>query len=176
MSHFGSGVEQALHCLLFLIGREGGDVPSARDLAEFQGVSVSFVAKLFTKLEKSGIVTSAGGVRGGYRLARPAPEITVLEVVDAIEGPKPLFQCRNIRKDCVLFGEAPPKWATRGVCAIHGVMIEAERRMRESLAGVTLTDIAVQAGDTIPGAFIAAAESWFEARQAGRGAPPRKSR
>ncbi len=39
MSHFGSGVEQALHCLLFLVDREGKGVPSARDLAEFQGVS-----------------------------------------------------------------------------------------------------------------------------------------
>ena len=43
MSLFGSGVEQALHCLLFLVDREGGGVPSARDLAEFQGVSTSYV-------------------------------------------------------------------------------------------------------------------------------------
>ncbi len=54
MSHFGNGVEQALHCLLFLVDREGGGVPSARDLAEFQGLSTSYVDKLFTALERLG--------------------------------------------------------------------------------------------------------------------------
>lgn len=174
MSHFGSGVEQALHCLLFLVDREGGGLPSARDLAEFQGVSPSFVAKLFTKLEKSGIVKSGEGVRGGFCLARPASDISVLDVVDVIEGAKPLFRCRDIRKDCVLFSDDPPKWATRGVCAIHGVMIEAERKMRETLAGVSLNDIARQSSEKMPSAFLAAAGTWFESRQTERGAVPRK--
>ncbi len=176
MSHFGSAVEQALHCLLFLVDRGDGGVPSARDLAEFQGVSASFVAKHFTKLEKPGIVESGEGVRGGFRLARPASEISVLEVVDAIEGEKPLFRCRDIRRDCVLFDDDPPKWATRGVCAIHGVMIEAERKMRETLAGVSLNDLAERSNKKIPNAFLASAGSWFEARQVERGAVPRKQK
>ena len=174
MSHFGSAVEQALHCLLFLVDGKAGAVPSARDLAEFQGVSVSFVAKLFTTLEKAGIVKSEEGVRGGFRLGRPASEISVLEVVDAIEGAKPLFRCREIRKDCVLFNDDPPRWATRGVCAIHGVMLEAERKMRETLAGASLNDLAERSNAKIPNAFLAAAGSWFETRQVGRGATPRK--
>jgi len=175
MSHFGSGVEQALHCLLHLVDREQGDLPSARDLAAFQGVSASFVAKHFTKLEKSGIVKSEEGVRGGFRLARPASEISVLEVVDAIEGVKPLFKCREIRQDCVLYGAEPPTWATRGVCAIHGVMIEAERAMRLSLAAVSLEDIAGQFRPKVPKKFVAAAATWFQARQAERGAGPGNS-
>ncbi len=174
MSHFGSGVEQALHCLLFLVDREDGGVPSARDLAEFQGVSVSFVAKHFTKLEKAGIVKSEEGVRGGFRLTRPASEISVLEVIDAIEGAKPLFRCREVRKDCVLFNDAPPKWATRGVCAIHGVMIEAERKMRETLAGVSLNDLAERASTKMPNTFRADAEILFEASQVDRGAVPER--
>ena len=172
MSHFGSGVEQALHCLLFLVDREGGGVPSARDLAEFQGVSTSYVAKLFTALEKAGIVKSEEGVRGGFRLARPATEISVLEVVDVIEGEKPLFRCREVRRDFILFGDDPPKWATRGVCAIHGVMIEAERSMRETLAGVSLNDLAERSSTKMPNTFRADAENWFEARQVERGAAP----
>ena len=172
MSHFGSGVEQALHCLLFLVDREDGDVPSARDLAEFQGVSTSFVAKLFTRLDKAGIVKSEGGVRGGFRLARPATEISVLDVVDVIEGEKPLFRCREVRRDCILFGDDLPKWATRGVCAIHGVMIEAERSMRKTLAGVSLNDLAELSREKIPNTFRADAENWFEARQVERGAFP----
>jgi len=176
MSHFGSGVEQALHCLLFLVVREGKGEQSARDLAEFQGVSTSFVAKLFTKLEKAGIVKSEEGVTGGFRLARPATEISVLKVVDVIEGAKPLFRCREVRKDCVLFGDDPPKWATRGLCAIHGVMIEAERSMRETLAGVSLNDLAERSSAKMPNTFLADAENWFEARQVERGAAPRKQK
>jgi len=169
MSHFGSGTEQALHCLLFLVGRQNEGLPSARDLAEFQGVSPSFVAKLFTKLDKAGIVKSGEGVRGGFRLARPAAEISVLDVVDAIEGEKPLFRCREIRKDCVLYGDEPPRSATEGVCTIHRVMLEAERTMRESLARVSLGDLSRQTARKIPKAFQAAARSWFDLRQAERG-------
>ncbi len=176
MSHFGNAVEQALHCLLFLVYREDEGMPSARDLAEFQGVSPSFVAKHFTNLEKSGIVRSEEGVRGGFRLGRPASEISVLEVVDAIEGTKPLFQCRDIRENCVLFNDDPPKWATRGVCAVNAVMIEAERKMRDALAGVSLKDLAQQSSAKIPKGFFSAADQWFKTRQADRGAVPQKMR
>lgn len=171
MSHIGSGVEKALHCLLFLVdpGEEG--IPSARDLAEFQGVSPSFVAKLFTKLEKFGIVQSDEGVAGGFRLGRPASTISVLDVVDAIEGKKPLFRCRDIRRNCVLFNNDPPKSATRGVCAIHGVMIEAERRMRGALAEVSLQALAEQSTAKLPNALLSATDNWFKTRQAERRRP-----
>ena len=86
MPHIGSRAEYGLHCLLHLVGRGQDDAPSARDLAAFQGVSASYLAKLFTKLEKAGLVVSSEGIRGGFRLARPARDISVLEIVDALEG------------------------------------------------------------------------------------------
>lgn len=46
----------------------------------------AFVAKIFSKLEKADIVEASGGIRGGYRLARPAEDISVLDVTDAVEG------------------------------------------------------------------------------------------
>ena len=96
MSLYGASVEYGLHCLLYLVDLPQEVVPSSRDLAEFQGVSPSYAAKLFTQLEKAGLVASSEGTAGGYRLARPVDEITVLDVVDALEGGKPLFQCRKI--------------------------------------------------------------------------------
>lgn len=168
MSHIGSGVEQALHCLLYLTGDADGR-PSARDLAEFQGVSQSYVAKLFTTLEKAGIVAASGGVQGGYRLARPAEAISVLEIVDAVEGRKPLFRCRDIRRNCVLYGDDPPPWSTEGVCGIHAVMLEAEARMRDSLASVSVQDIADRTARKVPAEARAAASRWFGARRAQRG-------
>lgn len=176
MAHFGSGVEYAIHCLLYLVGREGAAMPSSRDLAVFQGVSMSYLAKLFSQLEKAGIVTAAEGVRGGYRLARPADAITVLDVADAIEGKKPLFDCREIRATCVLFGSTPPAWATGGVCSIHAVMLDAERRMRETLRARTLADLAGAVDRKMPGEFRSDVKAWFDGRAEGRLRAPANGR
>ena len=107
MAHLGSSVEYGLHCLLWLVGPLA-EPASSRDLADLQGLSPSFVAKILPKLEKAGIVCASEGVRGGYRLAADPSEITVLDVVDAIEGNKPLFDCQEIRGRCAVFrGRAP---------------------------------------------------------------------
>ncbi|MFL5332079.1 MAG: RrF2 family transcriptional regulator [Geminicoccaceae bacterium] len=118
MSYIGTGVEYALHCLLW-IASPLEHRPSARDLAELQGVSPTFLAKIFSKLEKAGIVEATEGIRGGYGLARPAETISVLDVIDAVEGHKPLFDCQEIRGRCTLFNGKTPSWAISGVCGIH---------------------------------------------------------
>ena len=178
MSHYGSGVEYGLHCLLHLVGQEDGEAPSSRDLAEFQGVSPSYVAKLFTRLEKAGLVASSEGIGGGFRLARPAGEITVLDVVDALEGAKPLFRCREVRDDCILHGGAPPMRGPGEVCAIHAVMLDAEARMREALAGRTLADIDTEVAGKLSDGFMRQTTAWFDdrnvTRRAHAGRPTRK--
>ena len=99
MAHLTSRVEYGIHCLLWLV--DAGDrQPSSRDLAELQGISPSFLAKIFPRLEKAGIVDAVPGLRGGYRLAKAPAAITVLDIVDAIEGDKPLFECQEIRTRC----------------------------------------------------------------------------
>ncbi len=60
MAHIGAGVEYALHCLLNLVEPQENGAASTRDLAEFQGVSPSYLAKLFTRLEKTGLVRADG--------------------------------------------------------------------------------------------------------------------
>lgn len=167
MAHLTASVEYGLHCLLGLL--DAGEQPrSARDLAQFQGISPTFVAKIFSKLEKAGIVEAAEGVRGGYRLARMPEAITVLELVDAIEGRKPLFDCQEIRSRCALFGDEPPQWATRGVCSIHAVMLKAEKAMRDALASETLADIGGRLERKAPAGFGADTKEWFDRRIAKR--------
>ncbi len=172
MSLYGTSVEYGLHCLLYLVDPPDDQPPSSRDLAEFQGISPSYVAKLFTRLEKSGLVASAEGIGGGFRLARPADRITVLDVVDAVEDDKPLFRCRDIRENCVLYGDSPPRSEIRGVCGIHAVMIEAERRMREALGERSLADLADEVRAKLPAKIISDRTEWFHARHAGRRRPP----
>lgn len=164
MGHYGASVEYGLHCLLLLAGAGDGAPPSSRDLAEFQGISPSYVAKLFTQLEKAGIVGSSEGLDGGFRLAKPADDISVRDVVVALEGDKPLFRCKEIRRNCVLYDGAPPAWASRGVCGIHAVMIDAEKRMLEALGETTLADLGREVGGKTPQGFVARKAGWFGAR------------
>src|SRR5471032_1316891 len=92
MSHISTGVEYALHCLLFLADLPA-DAPeaSAKDLAELQGIPGEYAAKLFTKLNKAGLVAASEGVKGGFALAKAPQHISVLDVVDAVDGEKSLF-------------------------------------------------------------------------------------
>lgn len=165
MAHFGEGVEQALHYLFRLGGAEPRSATSARDAAEFYRMSPASAAKLFTRLEKAGIVRASEGREGGFTLARPLAEISVLAVVDAVEGRKPLFNCKDIRTRCSVFAGTPPAWASQGVCAIHAAMIEAEQAMRQRLASTTLQDIRERAMQTIPAEFGLTAGEWFADRR-----------
>lgn len=167
MAHLSASVEYGIHCLLWLVN--SGDTPlSSRDLAELQGVSHSLLAKIFPKLEKAGIVRASGGVRGGYVLGRPADEISFMQIVDAIDGRKPLFDCQEVRGRCAVFDNRPPDWATGGVCAVHVVMLQAEKAMRDTLAQRTLGQLAQGFADFAPAEFKAGVEAWIGARIEGR--------
>jgi Rrf2 family protein len=167
MAHLTVSVEYGIHSLLWLAHSDGTPL-SSRDLAELQGISHSFLAKIFPKLEKAGIVRASEGVRGGYLLARAPEAISCLDVVDAIGGQKPLFDCQDIRGRCALFGCEPPAWAIGGVCAIHAVMLRAEKAMRDVLSGQSLADIAQALGRKAPAGFTAEVQAWLGERVRGR--------
>ena len=174
MAHLTVSVEYGIHCLLWLVS--SGDTPlSSRDLAELQGISPAFLAKIFPKLEKAGIVAASEGVRGGYRLAKPPQDITFLDIVDAIEGDKPLFDCQEVRGRCAVFGDKPPSWSTSGVCAVHAVMLSAEKAMRDALARETLAGVAKTFDRKAPSEFKDDVRSWIENRISTR-ISPRTSR
>jgi Rrf2 family protein len=169
MAHISAGVEYGLHCLLHLATpADTSREASAKDLAELQGVPAEYVAKLFTKLSRAGIVVATEGVRGGFKLARPASAISVLDVVNAIDGEKALFECREIRANCAVFDETPPAWATRGTCSIHAVMLSAEKRMNEALAAQSLHDLATRTADKAPAAYGKQVVKWLDHRSSRR--------
>ncbi|MGN6356584.1 MAG: RrF2 family transcriptional regulator [Novosphingobium sp.] len=166
MAHLTASVEYAIHGLMWLVG---SDRPlSARDIAELQGVSPSFLAKIFPKLEKAGLVAASEGVRGGYVLARGPEAISYLDVIDAVEGAKPLFECQDVRAKCAVFAGNPPDWAMRGTCGIHAVMLRAEKAMRDSLASVTLAQTAEGFARKAPASYFAEVDELITERQGGR--------
>ena len=73
---------------LIELGRCGGDAPvPIGELARRREVPVQFLEQLFAVLRRAGILRSQRGVKGGYTLARPASEVTVLELVEVLDGP-----------------------------------------------------------------------------------------
>lgn len=137
---FSVGVEYALHCLLYMVNIEEGKSVGIRDLATFQGISETYLSKVYTKLTKCGIVKSVPGVKGGYALAKNPEEITFWDVVEAVEGKEPFFQCAEIRQNNILLDKDNlPDSHTKCPCLIKVVMLEAENEMRKYLQGKTLS-------------------------------------
>lgn len=136
---FSVGVEYALHCLLYMVKLEEGKSVGIRDLAAFQGVSETYLSKIYAKLSKSGIIKSIPGVKGGYALACSADDITFWNVIEAIEGSEDFFQCAEIRQNNILLDKDNlPDTHTKCPCLIKVVMLEAENEMRKYLKDKTI--------------------------------------
>jgi Rrf2 family protein len=132
------GVEWGLRCGVLLGFLEpGASLPTAR-LAEYHGVPAAYLAKHLQAMSRAGLLESVQGPGGGYRLARPATDISVLEVVEAIDGHESAFRCSEIRRRGPA---ARPAREYRVPCAIHAVMNDADEAWRNELRGVSLADL-----------------------------------
>ena len=132
------GVEWALHCCAVLAVVPPDQGLTAAKLSEFHGVPGAYLAKHLQALTRAGVFEAVPGRNGGYRLARPAKDVTILEVVEAVEGRTRAFTCSEIRQRGPAGG---PKSEYKGVCGIARVMYDAEEAYRESLRNVTINDL-----------------------------------
>ena len=149
------GVEWGLHCGVLLgFLPPDASLPTAR-LAEYHGVPAAYLAKHLQAMSRAGLLGSVQGPHGGYRLARPPAEISVLDVVEAIDGRESAFQCSEIRRRGPA---ARPAREYRVPCAIHAVMNDADSAWRESLGRVSVADLMdrVVAGASLKGLALSA--------------------
>lgn len=137
----GEGVEWGMHCAVLLATLPAGATLPGKALAEYHGVSETYLAKHLQALVNGGIIESIPGPRGGYHLALPAAAITMLDVVEAIEGHESAFRCTEIRQRGPA-ADVPE--AYRLPCAIHSGMLRAERAWREALRAQTIADLLAQ--------------------------------
>jgi Rrf2 family protein len=155
------GVEWGLHCAALLAAIPAGSVLPGKALAEYHGVSESYLVKSLQALTAAGILESIPGPKGGYRLARPAAEITVLEIVDAIEGRDPAFRCAEIR-------QRGPAALEPGVyrlpCAINATMLRAEIAWRKSLAAQTIADLVASIAPQVDQRAVEKTMAWLQER------------
>ena len=153
------GVEQAIHCVLLLSGLKADGVLPAQALAEYHGVSTSYLLKHLQALARARIVESVPGPKGGYRLARGADRITLLDIVLAVEGAEPAFRCAEIRQR----GPNPlPGRYFAKPCGINAAMLKAERAYRAELAKVSIADILADLEVTDDGGIAARGCAFLE--------------
>jgi Rrf2 family protein len=142
------GVEWAVHCCLVLAWLGDDEpVPTARLAATFE-LPPTYLNKQLQALSRAGILRSTPGPRGGFRLARPPGEITLLDVVTAIDGPDEAFQCQEIRQRGV--GASVPKKEFREQCAVAAAMRRADVAWRRALAEQTLAGVKAAADRSAP--------------------------
>lgn len=153
------GVEWGLHSALLLADLPTGATLPGKALAEYHGVPESYLLKHLQALTRAGVLESVPGPKGGYRLAKPADDITFLEVVEAIEGTQPAFRCTEIRQR----GPAAlERRAYRLPCAIHTVMLQAEAAWKKVLGSQTLGQLREHLAQTLDPRITEKAAPWIE--------------
>lgn len=122
----------ALLALGVLAAQPPGTVVEAAHAAEAAGVPAPFLAKTFAKLTRHGILLSHRGRVRGYELARPAPDLSLKEVLEAIDGPDLFERCVFWTDTC---DETQP-------CPLHPAWKDLRPRITASMAETTLADVA----------------------------------
>ena len=120
-----------MRAMSYLARRPAGEISALRDIGTEQDIPESFLAKIFQNLVHAGLVVSQRGAHGGFSLARPAADITVRVVIEAVDGPISL-------NGCVLW---PDTCGRSGACRMHEVWLLAQERMMDVLDNVTLAEL-----------------------------------
>lgn len=126
---YSNATNYALHTMVQLIRLPSDQAIGVQELAAAQKLSPTYLSKILTKLTKAGLIESTPGAKGGYRISGGRQEISFFDVIQAIEGESPLFDCTLHRHEG---------------CLIEKVMRQAEGHMKQELQQQLLVDIANQ--------------------------------
>ena len=83
------------------LGQSREGLRTAADIAEAQGIPPKYLPQIVAELVQAGLLISARGYRGGLRLSRAPEQVTLLDVIEAIQGRLDLFECQRAAVDCV---------------------------------------------------------------------------
>jgi len=106
-------------------------IASAAEVASATGIALPTVSKLLKELAKAGLVTSTRGSHGGYRLSRPASQISAADVIDALEGPVSITECSASDSHCDF----------ESVCNVGGAWQRINVAIRRALDDISLEDL-----------------------------------
>jgi Rrf2 family protein len=126
-------IEYGLRAMVCLAAQPEGRVMSFREIARRMTVPQDFLAKILKQLVTRRLVASTRGARGGYKLGRPAREISFLEVIEAVEGPVVVNLCQEGHDACRM----------SRACTLYGVWKRGQEQMLDVYRTATLDQLAM---------------------------------
>ncbi len=121
----------AVHALAYMVFRNTGTPVQISEISRFQNVSKTYLAKIFQQLAAADLVAGQRGVSGGYLLTKQPEDITLFDIVEAVEGPVEKDHC------CLGILGCPIK----PHCVVLGVFSDVNRNLVLNLKSITLKDI-----------------------------------
>ena len=128
--------DYAVRAVLYLAEQNGAGRAPTSQIARDQRIPPSFLAKIVSQLSVAGMVQTSRGARGGVALARDPRDISLLEVVEAIDGPITLNECVPDTSLCT-FGED---------CPVHGIWSDAQQKLVKELSATSFADLMAARG------------------------------
>ena len=128
------GAEYAIRAMTYLARYPEGHVASLHEIGEAQDIPESFLAKILQSLVHAGLAVSQRGAHGGFALARTAEQITMRDVIEAVDGPISVNLCTLDPEVCKRSGN----------CEVHKAWLRAQEQLMDVLGGVTLSSLAPQ--------------------------------
>ena len=114
--------DYAIRCILYL-SRKEESIIMADEISRAMFIPKSFLAKILQKLTKAGVVKSFRGVKGGFRLAKNPKQISLLDIIEAIEGPAAMNRCALDASLCNF----------SGTCTVHPVWVKLRKMVEDYL-------------------------------------------
>ena len=129
--------DYALIALSYMAAPGQRSVVSAREMSERHDLPLELLAKVLQRLVQKRLLTSVQGINGGYRLARPATQMSVAQVVEAIDGPLMLTACADASDDpCTQYSK----------CNIRDPLHRIRERIARALMACSVAELAAEAG------------------------------
>jgi Rrf2 family protein len=122
--------DYAVRTVLYL-AKERNRIASVTEVARAMHIPKSFLAKILQRLVKRDILTSTRGVNGGFQLAQKASEISLLSIMEAIQGPAGINLCAVNSKNCKL----------SATCSVHPVWVDIRKEVERRLRKQTIADL-----------------------------------
>lgn len=119
-----------------------------QEVARRQEISLSYLEQLFARMRRAGLVAGVRGPGGGYRLARPAAQTSVAEIIAAVNEPIKATRCKE--------GSTKSCMGKEGRCIAHGLWVEMGERIHSFLVAVSLEDLLEERFDGVTGTSVAA--------------------
>src|SRR5712691_6976861 len=138
--------DYALMAMKHLALRSDRASSSAREIAEQYDIPIELMAKVLQRLVQRGLLASHQGTRGGYHLSRPPRQITVADVIQAIDGPVTVTACSTDDGQCEQFAK----------CNVRDPLWRVRERILSALGECTIADLALDPPPVVPATVRAA--------------------